>query len=98
MQKAELEPVGLNTYVIDRLAFDERKYFTIDFLNRLSEYFSFVQDFDRSRISPMMKFDKPVDGWGVQRYKDAVNTVRYVIVTPNILVRHFTMIEGDSLE
>lgn len=96
--KEEIEPVGFNTYVIDRLAFDERKYFTINFLNRLDEYFAFVYEFDSSRLSPMMRFDKPVDGWEFQKYKDTVNTVRYVIVTPNILVRHFTMIEGDSLE
>jgi len=96
--KTELEPVGINTYNIDRLAFDERKYFTIDFFtDNLSEYFSFVTDFDRSRISPMMRFDQPVDGWG-NKYKESVQTVRYVFVTPNILVRHFTVIEGDDLE
>jgi len=96
--KEELEPVGINTYLIDRMTFDERKYVTIDFLNKLDDYFSFCKEFDKSKRTPMIRFDKPVDGWGVQRYKDAVNTVRYVFVSPNIIVRHFTMIEGDSLE
>lgn len=98
MNEMELEPVGINTYLIDRMSFDEKKFVTIDFLNRLDDYFDFVKEFENARLSPMIRFDKPADGWGFQKYKDTVFTVRYVLCAPNIMIRHFTIIESDCLE
>jgi len=93
------------SYKIDRMRFDERRYVTIDFLNRLDEFNDFIKEYEMSDSgkyhTPIIEFEKPLDGWGHKRYKDSVKRVLYCFVTSDVLVRCFEddyKMEGESLE
>lgn len=88
------------TYTIDKMRFDERRYVVVDFINRLDDFNEFVKEFEMSNTdryhSPILRFEKPVDGWGFQRYTDVVKSVLYCFVSDTVVIRHYETEDEDE--